>query len=109
MAKARFITELSEAQQAFSNLSESVAKAGYGSQTFKDVPTEKVLEVLKKAGYSEVTTDSGQITWVKPWWNTSGATSTATAGETMGQNLVSNITTKVGSAEGLVDITASSV
>ena len=109
MAKARFITELSEAQQAFSNLSEAVSNAGYGSQTFKDVPTEKVLEVLKKAGYSEVATDSGQITWVKPWWNTSGATSTATAGETMGQNLVSNITTKVGSAEGLVDITASSV
>lgn len=109
MAKARFITELSEAQQAFSNLSEAVSNAGYGTQTFKDVPTEKVLEVLKKAGYSEVATDSGKITWVKPWWNTSGATSTATAGETMGQNLVSKITTEAGSGTGLVNITASSI
>ena len=100
---------LVEAQQAFLNLTEAVADAGYGLQTFKDVPTEKVFEVLHKAGYSEVVTDGGQIMWTKPWWNTSGATSTATAGETMGQNLVSNITTKVGAGEGLVDITASSV
>ena len=100
---------LVEAQQAFLNLTEAVADAGYGLQSFKDVPTEKVFEVLHNAGYSEVVTDSGQIMWTKPWWNTSGATSTATAGETMGQNLVSNITTKVGAGEGLVDITASSV
>lgn len=109
MAKQRFISNLTESQQAFSNLAQSVADAGYGSQTFKDVPTDKVLEALKKAGYSEVATDSGQITWVKPWWNTSGATSTATAGETMGQNLVSKITTEAGSGTGLVNITASSV
>ena len=100
---------LVEAQQAFLNLTEAVADAGYGLQSFKDVPTEKVFEVLHNAGYSEVVTDSGQIMWTKPWWNTSGATSTATAGETMGQNLVSNITTKVGAGEGLVNITASSV
>ena len=109
MPKQRFISNLTESQQAFSNLAQSVADAGYGSQTFKDVPAEKVLEVLKKAGYSEVTTDSGKITWVKPWWNTSGATSTATAGETMGQNLVSKITTEAGSGTGLVNMTASSI
>ena len=100
---------LVEAQQAFLNLTEAVADAGYGLQTFKDVPTEKVFEVLHKAGYSEVVTDGGQIMWTKPWWNTSGATSTATAGETMGQNLVSKITTEAGSGTGLVNITASSV
>ena len=100
---------LVEAQQAFLNLTEAVADAGYGLQTFKDVPTEKVFEVLHKAGYSEVVTDGGQIMWTKPWWNTSGATSTATAGETMGQNLVSKITTEAGSGAGLVNMTASSV
>ena len=100
---------LVEAQQAFLNLTEAVADAGYGLQTFKDVPTEKVFEVLHNAGYSEVVTDSGQIMWTKPWWNTSGATSTATAGETMGQNLVSKITTEAGSGAGLVNMTASSV
>ena len=100
---------LVEAQQAFLNLTEAVADAGYGLQSFKDVPTEKVFEVLHKAGYSEVVTDGGQIMWTKPWWNTSGATSTATAGETMGQNLVSKITTEAGSGAGLVNMTASSV
>lgn len=100
---------LVEAQQAFLNLTEAVADAGYGLQTFKDVPTDKVVEVLKNAGYSEVVTDSGRVMWTKPWWNTSGATSTATAGRTMGQNLVSTITTEAGTAEGLVNITASSV
>ena len=100
---------LVEAQQAFLNLTEAVADAGYGLQSFKDVPTEKVFEVLHNAGYSEVVTDGGQIMWTKPWWNTSGATSTATAGETMGQNLVSKITTEAGSGAGLVNMTASSV
>ena len=100
---------LVEAQQAFLNLTEAVADAGYGLQSFKDVPTEKVFEVLHNAGYSEVVTDSGQIMWTKPWWNTSGATSTATAGETMGQNLLSKITTEAGSGTGLVNMTASSV
>lgn len=100
---------LVEAQQAFLNLTEAVADAGYGLQSFKDVPTEKVFEVLHNAGYSEVVTDGGQIMWTKPWWNTSGATSTATAGETMGQNLVSKITTEAGSGTGLVNMTASSV
>ena len=93
----------------FLSLTEAVADAGFGLQTFKDVPTEKVYEALHDAGYAEVLTDSGQVMWSKPWWNTSGATSTATAGETMGQNLVSTITTEAGASEGLVNITASSV
>ena len=100
---------LVEAQQQFLNLTEAVADAGYGLQTFRDVPTEKVFETLHNAGYSEVLTDNGQVMWTKPWWNTTGATSTATAGETMGQNLVSTITTEAGSGTGLVNITASSV
>ena len=93
----------------FLNLTEAVKDAGYGLQTFKDVPTEKVFEALHRAGYSEVKTNSGQIMWSKPWWNTTGATSTATAGETMGQDLISTITTEAGAGEGLVNITASSV
>ena len=93
----------------FLSLSEAVKDAGFGLQTFKDVPTEKVFEALHRAGYSEVLTDSGRYMWTKPWWNTTGATSTATAGETMGQNLVSTITTEAGSGAGLVNITASSV
>ena len=100
---------LVEAQQQFLNLTEAVADAGYGLQTFRDVPTEKVFEALHNAGYSEVLTDNGQVMWTKPWWNTSGATSTATAGKTMGQNLVSTITTEAGSGTGLVNMTASSV
>ena len=93
----------------FLTLTEAVEDAGYGIRTFKDVPTEKVFEVLHRAGYSEVETNSGQIMWTKPWWNTTGATSTATAGETMGQSLVSTVTTEAGSGAGLVNITASSV
>lgn len=93
----------------FLTLSEAVKDAGYGIQTFKDVPTEKVFEALHRAGYSEVETNSGQIMWSKPWWNTTGATSTATAGETMGQDLISTVTTEAGSGAGLVNITASSV
>ena len=93
----------------FLNLTEAVADAGYGVQTFRDVPTEKVFEALHNAGYSEVLTDNGQVMWTKPWWNTTGATSTATAGETMGQNLLSTITTEAGSGTGLVNMTASSV
>ena len=100
---------LVEAQQQFLNLTEAVADAGYGLQTFRDVPTEKVFEALHNAGYSEVLTDNGQVMWTKPWWNTTGATSTATAGETMGQNLLSTVTTEAGSGTGLVNITASSV
>ena len=97
------------AQQAFLDLTEAVADAGFGLKTFKDVPTSQVFEALHRAGYSEVVTDGGRVMWTKPWWNTTSATSTATAGETMGQNLVSTITTEAGTAEGLVDITASSV
>ena len=93
----------------FLSLTEAVADAGFGLQTFKDVPTERVYEALHDAGYAEVLTDSGRVMWSKPWWNISGATSTATAGETMGQNLVSTITTEAGASEGLVNITASSV
>ena len=93
----------------FLSLTEAVADAGFGLQTFKDVPTERVYEALHDAGYAEVLTDSGKVMWSKPWWNTSGATSTATAGKTMGQNLVSTITTEAGAGEGLVNITASSV
>ena len=93
----------------FLTLSEAVKDAGFGLQTFKDVPTEKVFEALHRAGYSEVLTDSGRYMWTKPWWNTTGATSTATAGETMGQSLVSTVTTEAGSGAGLVNITASSV
>ena len=93
----------------FLNLTEAVQDAGYGLETFRDVPTEKVYEALNRAGYSEVRTNSGQTMWTKPWWNTKGATSTATAGKTMGQDLVSTITTEAGAGEGLVNITASSV
>ena len=93
----------------FLNLTEAVQDAGYGLETFRDVPTEKVYEALNRAGYSEVRTNSGQTMWTKPWWNTTGATSTATAGKTMGQDLVSTVTTEAGSGAGLVNITASSV
>lgn len=100
---------MSSALDEFLTLTEAVKDAGYGLQTFKDVPTEKVFEVLHRAGYSEVLTDSGQVMWTKPWWNTKGATSVATAGKTMGQDLVSTVTTEAGSGAGLVNITASSV
>ena len=93
----------------FLNLTEAVKDAGFGLETFRDVPTEKVYEALTRAGYSEVRTNSGQTMWTKPWWNTTGATSTATAGETMGQDLISTVTTEAGSGAGLVNITASSV
>ena len=93
----------------FLSLTEAVEDAGFGLKTFKDVPTSQVFEALHRAGYSEVVTNSGRVMWTKPWWNTTGATSTATAGTTMGQNLISTVTTEAGAAEGLVNITASSV
>ena len=93
----------------FLNLTEAVEDAGFGLETFRDVPTEKVYEALNRAGYSEVRLNNGQTMWTKPWWNTKGATSTATAGKTMGQDLVSTVTTEAGSGAGLVNITASSV